>query len=319
MRRLLISLATLSLASGLWSADATTPDTVTPVIATPLTTPDVLATGWATALNRNDLCEAFALFTPADQAAVANLWRRQMAHPDAFVDLQIDTLLRMAQNAAAADQLMAISQPYLAMIDVPRFTKGITDVAGLLTTAADSQQPGTAGGLDYVGLREWLKELAAWVPKAGLDDQTKAKAAAGHLVRALKASGLTSAAELRALPLADLLTRAAPALPALKDALLVYDVQVDALLGSFTAKLGDATPEQATIALAFTSLGKPRAVNLKLVQKSGAWQLASGNDNPLTGLSQLVMMAVLMQGMGAEPAQPPAKPVLVTPEDDGAL
>lgn len=323
MRRLLISLATLTLASGLWSADAATPATVTPATVTsatpPLATPDVLATGWATALKRNDLSGAFALFTPADQASIANLWRRQMVRPDAFVDLQIDTLLRMAQNAAAADQLMAMSQPYLAMIDVPRLTKGITDIAGLLNTAADSQQPGTAGGLDYVGLREWLKDLAAWVPKAGFDDQTKAKAAAGHLVRALKASGLNSAAELRALPLAELLARAAPALPALKDALLVYDVPVDALLESFTAKLGEVSPEQATIALAFTSLGKARTVKLKLVQKNGAWQLASGNDNPLTGLSQLVMMAVLMQGMGADQAQPPAKPVPVPPEDDGAL
>ena len=102
MRRLFLSLATLTLASGLWSADAVTPAAVTPATP-PLATPDVLATGWATALKRNDLSEAFALFTPADQAAVANLWRRQMAHPDAFVDLQIDTLLRMAQNAAAAD------------------------------------------------------------------------------------------------------------------------------------------------------------------------------------------------------------------------
>lgn len=323
MRSVLTSLAALVLGSApwspaLWSADAgTTPANTATVTAVP--TPDVLANGWAQALKRNDLSGAFALFTPADQGALANLWRRQMARPDAYADLQIDTLARLAQNAAAADQLLAMGLPYLAQVDVPRLTKGINDIAGLLSTAAGSQPAGNTGGLDYAGLRDWLKDLAAWLPSAGLGDQGKAKIAAGHLVRAIKASGVTSAAELRALPLADLLAHLGPALPALKEALAVYDVQVDALLGSFTARLGEVTPEQATIALGFTSLGKPRTVTLKLVQKNGAWQLAGGNDNPLTGLSQLMMMALLMQGMAGEPAAPPTRVAPVTPEDDGAL
>lgn len=321
MRSLLTTLTAIVLGSALWSGEAdTTPGTLATSPAAPATqAPDMLATGWAKALKGNDLSAAFALFTPADQASLANLWRRQMSRPDAYLDLQINTLAALAQNAAAADQLLAMSQPYLAQLDVPKLTKGITDIAGFLGSAAESQQAGATGGLDYAGLRDWLKDLAAWVPTAGLSDQIKAKAAAGHLIQAMSASGLKSAAELRSLPLADLLARLGPALPALKNALLVYDVQVDALLGSFKATLGEATAEQATIKLAFTSLGKPRTIDLKLVPKNGAWQLASGNDNPFTGLSQLVMMALLMQGMGGEPAQPPVKPAPVAPEDDGAL
>jgi hypothetical protein len=314
MRALLASLALFAVASGLWSGEAATPATSTPAAPTP----DVLATGWVQALKRNDLSGAFALFTPADQASLANLWRRQMARPDAYADAQIDTLIRVAQNPTATDQLLAMAQPYLGQIDVPKLTKGIGDIAGFLGTAADSQPAGASSGLDYAGLRDWLKDLATWLPSAGLTDQTKAKAAAGHLVRAVGASGVKSAAELRSLPLSELVARLDPALPALKEALLVYDVQIDALLGSFTATLGDATSEHATIALGFTSLGKPRTVKLKLVQKNGAWQLAGGNDNPLTGLSQLMMMALLMQGMGGEAAQPPPK-VTPVPEDDGAL
>ncbi len=307
-------LATLVLGSGLWSAD--TP-TTTPALPQAAATPDVLASGWAKALTANDLSAAFALFTPADQASLTNLWRRQMARPDAYADVQIDTVLRLAQNAAAADQVLAMSQPYLAQIEVTKLTKGINEIAAFLGSAADLQPAGASGGLDYAGLRDWLKDLAVWVPTAGLTDQAKAKVAAGNLVQAMKASGLKSAAELRALPLPDLLTRLAPALPALKEMLAVYDVPVDALLGSFTAKLADVSPEQATIALGFTSLGKPRTINLKLVTQNGAWQFASGNDNPITGLSQLVMMAVLMQGMGAAAQPAPAAPVV--PVDDGAL
>jgi hypothetical protein len=314
MRSVFTLMATLVLGSGLWSADTpTTP----PAIQAAMQTPEVLASGWAKALKDNDLTAAFALFTPADQASLTNLWRRQMARPDAYADVQIDTVLRLAHNAAATDQLLAMSQPYLAQIDVAKLTKGITEIAAFLGSAADLQPAGTSGGLDYAGLRDWLKDLAGWVPTAGLTDQAKAKLAAGHLVRALKVSGVKSAAELRALPLPDLLTRLAPALPALKELLAVYDVPVDVLLSSFTAKLADVSPEQATIALGFTSLGKPRTIKLKLVTQNGAWQFASGNDNPITGLSQLVMMAVLMQGMGA--AAPPAPAAPVVPVDDGAL
>lgn len=323
MRTLSTCLAMFALATGSWSAEGATPITPTPTptpAPTPaMPTPDVLATGWAQALKRNDLSGAFALFTQADQASLANLWRRQMARPDAYADVQIDTLLRLARNTAGADQLLAMSQPYLAQIDVPKLTKGINDIAGFLGTVAENQPAGASGGLDHAGLRTWLQDLATWLPSAGLTDQVKAKAAAGHLVRALVASGLTSAAEVRAMPLSELLTRLDPAMPAFKDLLLVYSVQLDALLGSFTASLAESGPEQATITLGFLSLDKPRTVTLKLVQKNGAWQLASGNDNPITGLSQLVMMALLMQSMGGDAGQPPAKPTPVVPEDDGAL
>jgi hypothetical protein len=311
MRR---SVQILALLIGLGSASAAEVPAGTPSA----TMPDTLATSWAQALKRNDLSGAYALFTAADQQSLANHWQRQMARPDPYTDVQIDTLLRLAQNSTATEQLLAMSQPYLAQIDIPRLTKGITDIASFLGNAADLQPNAATGGLDYAGLRDWLKDLATWVPTAGFTDQNKARLAAGHLVRALAASGVQSAAELRAMPLPVLLVKAGAALPALKEALAVYNVRVDAALDSFTAKLGAVEPEQVFVTLGFTSLGKPRTITLRLVQKNGAWQLASGNDNPLTSLSQLVMMAMLMQGMGGEPATPPAKPVRA-PDDDGAL
>lgn len=308
MRRSLIALALLA---GLGSATAEEAPTISPGARLP----DALATGWAKALRHNDLSAAYALFTEVDQSTLALQWQRQMARPDAYADVQVDTLLRLAQNSTAADQLLAMCQPYLAQLDIPRLTKGITDIAGFLGTAAEAQPPGGAG-LDYAGLQGWLKDLAAWVPTAGFTDQGKARLAAGHLVRALAASGVQSAADLRSLALPDLLARLGPALPAFKEALAVYDVRLDATLDTVTAKLGTLEAGQATVVLGFTSLGKPRTVTLRLVQRNGSWQLANGNDNPLTGLSQLVMMAMLMQGVGGEPA--PAKPA-PAPEDDGAL
>lgn len=306
-----------------WAADpvAAVAPAATPAAA-PVKTPDVLGSDWVKALRRNDLAGGFGLLTAADQARLGTQWQRQVVgRPDGYADLQIDTVLRLAQNAAAAEQALAVAQPYLAQINPPALAKSISEVAGFLGMAADTQKPAApgaaaTGGLDYAGLRDWLKDLAAWVPTAGLADQAKAKVAIGHLVEAITASGVRSAAEIRAMPLPVLLSRLGPAMPALKQALAVYDVQLDRLLDSFAFTLADATPEQATLAIRFTALAKPRTVTLKLVQQDGAWQLATGNDNPLTALSQLVMMTLLMQGMGGAPAQPPAA---LAPENDGAL
>lgn len=302
-----------------WACAAETPVGVeAPAPSPAVRLPDALAGEWTKALRSNDLTGAFALLTKPDQSRLVHQWQRQLARPDPYLDVQIDTVLRLAQNSTAVDQVVAMSQPYLAHIDVPAMTKAITDITGLLAMAADtSKTAGSSGGLDHAGLRDWLVDLAKWLPTAGLADQAKAKLAAGHLVKAISASGLKSAAELRSMGLPDLLTRLGPALPAVKEALAVYDVGVDRFLDSFSAKLGDdVTPEQGSLVLGFTSLGKPRTITLKLVQKDGSWQLPEGNDNPLTGLSQLVMMTLLMQGMGGgAPAQPqPAAPV-----DDGAL
>ncbi len=306
--------------SMIWSAEGTAPAVAAPAQVAPAAqkTPDVLGDEWVKALRRNDLAGGFALLTTADQAKLSSQWQRQMRRPDAYADLQLDTVLRLVQNSAAVDQAMAMAQPYLAQINPRMMAKSIEEIAGFLGMAAETQKGGgAAGGLDYAGLRDWLKDLAAWVPVSGLADQAKAKAAIGHLVKAVSASGLRSAAEVRAMPLGELLVRLAPAMPGLKQALGEYDVKLDALLDSFRFSLVDAVAGQATVVVGFTALDKPRTVALKLVQKDGSWQFGAGNDNPLTGLSQLVMMTLLMQGMGAgAPAQPPAEAV---PVDDGAL
>lgn len=322
MRCLPLFVTALCLQIGLQAADA--PATTPPGVA--LTTPDVLAKSWVDALRRNDLAAGFSLFTAADQADLTRQWQRMVSRPNPELDAQLDAVLRpvigplrrVVRDAAASKQMLAAVKPYLEQLDVPALSKGITEIAGFLAMAADTKQPG-ATGLDYAGLRDWLKDLATWLPTAGLTDEAKAGKAIDHLLGALSASGFTSAADVRALPLDELLVRLGPALPSIKEALALYDVKVDAFLESFSCSLVDATPEQATITLGFQSLGKARTINLRLVNRNNSWQLAPGNDNPLVGLSQLVMMALLMNNLGpGAPAQPqPAAPV--APPDDGAL
>lgn len=323
MRRFQLIITALCLQIGLQAADQPAP--VTPAAPTALATPDVLAKSWLDVLRRNDLAAGFDLLTAADQADLTRQWQRLVSRPDPELDAQIDALLRPAirpgagvvHDAAANQQMLAMAKPYLDQIDVAALTKSINEIAGFLAMAADTK-PAGGTGLDYAGLRNWLKDFAAWLPTAGLTDQDKAGKAIDHLLTALSVSGLTSAADVRALPLRDLLSRLGPALPAIKETLALYDVQVDAFLASFSCTLVDATAEQANITLSFQSLGKPRTIPLRLITRNNAWQLAPGNDNPLVGLSQLVMMALLMNNLGnGAPAQPPAVPA--APPNDGAL
>ena len=60
-------------------------------------TPDLMGAAWVKTLRQNDLAAGFLLLTAADQAQVSKQWQKQISRPDAYTDLQIDTVLRMAQ------------------------------------------------------------------------------------------------------------------------------------------------------------------------------------------------------------------------------
>jgi uncharacterized protein YidB (DUF937 family) len=221
----------------------------------------------------------------------------------------------MARQANGAEQLAAMAQPLLAQINPQTLSNQVTELAGFLGLAAKTQQPGITPSLDYAGLHTWLKDIADFIPKAGLTDQTKLKAASEHLAAAVKATTINDASDARGLKVAEFLKNISPALPEIKKALEVYDIKLDQLLDSFGFTLIDATPTSGTVIVSFTTLDKPRSFPLKLVTKGGAWSLTDGADNPIAALSQLVMMSLLMHGMGAvPPVQPPPAPI-----NDGAL
>jgi hypothetical protein len=281
----------------------------------PPTLPDQIATGWVTALRNNDLTAAYGLLRSADQERAEREWQRAVGLPDPFVDLQINVLLNMARQANGAEQIAAMAQPLLAQINPQTLSNQVTEVAGFLGLAAKNQPPNTTPSVDYAGLHTWLKDIAAFIPKAGLTDQAKVKAATEHLTAAIKATSIRDASDARGLKVAEFIKQISPALPELKKALEVYDIKLDQMLDSFGFTLIDATPTSCTIIVSFTTLDKPRSFGLKLVAKNDSWSLTDGADNPIAALSQLVMMSLLMHSMGTgAPAQPPPVPI-----NDGAL
>jgi hypothetical protein len=274
-----------------------------------------MAQHWVTALRTNDLAGAYLLLTPTDQARAEREWQLQATARDAYVDMQLNVVLTMANEPNGVELLTNLIKPQLAQVNPQILSNQVNEIAGFLGMAAATQQPGTTPSLDYAGLNTWLKDVAAFIPQADLTNPTKLSQAMGHLVNAIRATTLRDAAEARNLNLEQLLKRISPALADAKQALAVYDIQVNALLESFTFTLSELTPHSGTLTISFTALGKPRSFPVKLVIKNGSWQLTDGADNPIAALSQLVMMSLIMHSMGAgAPAQQPPAPI-----NDGAL
>jgi flagellar motor switch/type III secretory pathway protein FliN len=277
--------------------------------------PDALGKAWVKALRENDLTAGYQLVPPKDQARLESTYTQHSKKIDVVNDIPINVLLNLARQDNGAAQLTALAQPHIISFDPQAISAKIKEATNLVTMAASTQKPGSTSALDYAGIKQWLEDVAAFIPTAGFNDPQKLQKAMTHVVAACKASGFIDAQQIRATPFPELIKRLSPVLPELKKIGTLYDMNIDALLDSFKFSVTDVTSESATLTIAYTAFDKARSFPLKLVQRSGTWNLGEGNDNPLTGLSQLVMMGLLMHTMGQPAPQQPA-PVNV---NDGAL
>jgi hypothetical protein len=276
-------------------------------------TPEAQFNAYLLAVRNNDPQAFFALMSPTQQANAENHWVAQV-RSNIQGEPTVDAALTMLLAPNAVEQLAALATPFLAQVRPQELAGHVSEIAGFLALSAKQGQAGVAG-VDYVALHDYLTDVAAWVPKAGLNDAVKLKQAIAFLVDAVKASGLTATADLRTLSLKDLLVKLAPLTAKLKAALKSYDIDLDALIASVTITPLEAapvppTPDKATLAVRFTTFGKPHTVPVKVVRRNDAWQIADGVDSPLAGLTQLVMMAMFMNNLGGDgaPAQPAPAP-----------
>jgi hypothetical protein len=281
---------------------------------TPALLPDALGKAWVDALRKNDLSAAYQLVPPRDQARLENLYTQHVKKVDVMQDIPVNVLLNLARQENGAAQLAAFAQPHVLTFDAAAISAKIKDATNLVSMAANTQKPESGASLDYAAIKNWMDDLAAFIPQAGFNDPKKLQQAMQHIVAACNNSGFIDAQQIRSTAFPDLLTRVSTMLPDLKKALSVYDLNLDKLLDSFKFSLTDATPESATLTIAYTAFDKAHSFPLKLVQRDGNWNLGEGNDNPLTGLSQLAMMGLLMHSMG-QPAPAPTP----APINDGAL
>lgn len=256
---------------------------------------------WIDALRRNDPAAMLTQLPPTRQTALADAWRAGMARPDRLRDMMIDRQLGALADSAAA-------------VEAARFLAGGLAQFGSVAGGGDPTPPAPpaegqrpdrmqmmqgmmaanlVGGLVQSVLADGLEtrqgdcfeglfaDYAAWAPGAGLDDPAKHAAAATHLTAFGTALGATKAADLATVDLAQMLTRIGSGLPALKQALAVFGLDVDAALASatVTAEPGGSDGDR-TVVVGFTAFGKARELPLKLVPTvEGGWAVKA--DSPL--------------------------------------
>jgi hypothetical protein len=307
-RTFLPMIAALSLAV---AAAGETPAVTPPAVASAqAAAPDAMLKRVVAALRANDLLGLYKAMPTSQRAELEQAWTAQASTPDPQGDAQLNLSLAMVNAPNAVDLLMSQLEPELAALDPKELVAGLQGIGGFLALAGSQpKDPGAGASVDYAALQGFLADLAAWIPGAGLNDKVKARQALEHVIAGAKALGLKNAAELRALKLEELFARLGPAVKELKLALATYALNADALLDSITVAKIEGEGDQRTLSIAFITFGHPHTVPVKMVKKDGAWAVAEGKDSPLAGLSQLMMLGMMMGGPGGDAPRPQPAPV----------
>ena len=271
----------------------------------PAADPSAFVSAWLDGLRRNDLAVIWNHLPPTRQVDLAAAWQASVGKPDRFRDLLLDRQLGalsdpttakesarllasgLAQFGRIASGAPPTPQPAPAegqrpdrmqMMPVMLATNALTGmVQGVLADGLETRQVDCFQGL--------FADYAVWASTAGLDDVAKHEVAVNHLVAFATALGMTKAADLATVDLAQMLTRLGSGLPSLKLALFALGLDPDAVLASATVAVEPATDEsgsgeQRTVVLLFTAFAKPRELPLKLKRgAAGDWSLLA--DSPV--------------------------------------
>jgi hypothetical protein len=276
----------------------------------PVLPPETSLKQWVQALRSNDLTLLYKALTGEQRALVEKTWTVQATTPDADADKQLNSGLGLLLAPNAVDLLVAQAQPDLATLNTQDLVIGLQQVGGFLALAGSqpAKAPGDAPTLDFVALQGFLADIGGWIPQAGINDVAKLHQAVEHVVAGAKSLGVKSAVEVRALKTEDVLHRLSAALTEIKAALLVYGLDANALLDSITFATADGSGDQRSVTIGFTAFGHAHLIPVKVVRKNDAWTLAEGKDSPFAPLSQLMMMAMMMNNAGSDAVAPTPAP-----------
>jgi hypothetical protein len=278
MRLLSLSSAVLAAACGVGSlhAEATAP-----------LTPEAQVAAMVQPLRNNDLGTLFKM-APADKQAeaVAN-WKKVATEVKPDQKAQFDQFLATMLAPNAVDTLMAAAEPQLKQVN-PQELVGYVQMFGGMAAMQMANDPSTADlGKN---LQQLVADVAAWVPKAGIEDPKKLREALTSAVAAVKSLGVKNADEFYALEFGEMLKRCGGALKEGKAALKVYGLEVDKFLES--VKLVDVvgTGDTRTAKAQVTAFDHPYTIPVTLVLKDGRWEVK--NEAIEKGIEGLAPAAV---------------------------
>jgi RNA polymerase sigma factor (sigma-70 family) len=233
------------------------------------------------ALRANDLVALLRLEPPPQQALAEQAWRSGVAAA-AGLPMMVDPLLGMSLSEAGRRQLLPLVATLLAHLPSAQWAHDLSafhlpaPAPSAPTALAD---PGYASAQRQVA-EELLGRLGAWLAQARLDDQALARGAAEHVVAGLGALGIASAAELGRLELPAALLRLGAALAEFKRGVLIYGLEIDAMLDSVRISAPPAPardPRRRLLEVAFTAFGGAHRIPLLMERRDGRWLPVAGD------------------------------------------
>ncbi len=189
--------------------------------AADMSTPEGTFLGPVQALRNNDILGIFNLMDADKQAEAKKAWSEEAAKPNPAKDAELDQNLSMLVTPNAVDTMMMAIEPKLKEFNAQQISMGLMMMGGMLAMnmAKDPEQAQAAQELQSL-----ITDICGWLPSAGLEDPAKARKALEFVVAGAKSLNVTTAAELRALSLDEVLKRCGGLFAEVKHALAVYDL-----------------------------------------------------------------------------------------------
>ncbi|MBA3707571.1 MAG: hypothetical protein H0W83_01980 [Planctomycetes bacterium] len=246
----------------------------------------------ASVLRHNDFKSFFAAL-PAEEQTKAELeWKKAQANPDAKDTKQFDLAMEKLLAPDAVDQFMAQIEPQLKAIDTKGLSENLKMISGLLPMFLQQSQAQAGASAEaqqknIAMVQSLMSDAADWLLKSGVEDPVKLRTAIGHLVAGAKSLNVADAKALQALPLTDVLDRFGPMVDEIKQAVAVYDLQVDGFLDSITAT-SNGTGDTRQLDVGFSAFGRSYQIPVKVENKGGKWSVSSDNGAGLGDLTKMV-------------------------------
>lgn len=170
----------------------------------------------------------------------------------------------------AVDDLMAQIEPQLAAMKPQMAGMVAMGVAGAQmalsnpenSTLTDSQKA-TASAV--------LNGLQGWAMKTDFTDAGKVRAALTDISNAVKATGVTSLDQIKAMKFEELLGKASVVLAGLKKALGHYDLNLDAIVASQKVEVLSESGDTAKVKTTMTVFDVPVESEAEMIKVDGNW------------------------------------------------
>jgi len=226
-------------------------------------------------LQSDDFVSIFKALPPVEQQQIQDAWKNAAWTPTQTQNL--DAMLAKELAPDAVDTFMAEKKDQITGLDLAGMAQKLGMGSAMIPMLLAQGGPLTPDQQNLLPLvQTLLSDIGIWLPTSGLNDPVKVRQAAVQAQAAVKALGVTTSAQLQALPFTEVLTRLGLAHHELKSAFLPFGLHADKLFASVTAtSVQDKAdnPLHRILTVSYTAFGHPSAVPLPVIYQNHIWRI----------------------------------------------